>query len=332
MRAGSRRFTALGIVALTLLARPSLAQKHKKQQSEADRLFDEGAALMKQNKYSEACAKFAASNRLDPEIGGLLWLADCYERNGQTASAYKTYKDAQKMAIERHDKKQRDKVAQRHIDDLETRLTKLTVLAPVDGRPDGLEVTRDGDTLGSSDFGLAVPVDPGMHTIKASAPHYEKWEKRIEASGDGETVKVTVGPMQKIYVAPPKPPVEEGTENDPAFAYHVGGIVTGSVGLIALGVGSAFGLIASGKLDESNSNGHCDAADTCDLVGLQLRSDAKDAALASTILFVAGGVALAAGITIFFLAPHKKHVAATFGNIAPVVGPGLYGAALSGSF
>lgn len=330
MRSNIRRssLAALGIGALMLLARPAAAQK-----SEADKLFDEGAALMKQNRYTEACQKFAESNKLDPEIGGLLWLADCYSRNGQIASSYKTYKDAQKMAIERHDKKQRDKVAQKHIDELEPRLTKLTVLVPQDQRPEGLVVTRNGEKLSPSDFGLAVPVDPGSYTITATAPHYDKWEQKVDANGEGQTAQVTVGPLVKVATAPPGPTPAEEAAGDPAMPYYIGGIVTGSVGLIALGVGSAFGLIAAGKLSDSNANGHCDAQDTCDVVGLDLRSQAKDAALASTILFVAGGVALAAGITIVLLAPHKKKTSGTvFAHVAPAVGNGFYGALVGGTF
>ena len=313
----------LAVVSVVLAAPLAHAQ-----QSQADKLFDEGAALMKDNKYSEACPKFEQSNKLDPQVGGFLWLADCYERNGQTASAYKTYKDAQKMAIEKKDKQQRDKVAQKHIATLEAHLTKLTILAPSENKPDGLEVSRDGEKLGASDLGLAVPVDPGMHTVTANAPHFKTWEKKIEVSGDGNTVTVSVGPLEKEDSGVPvAPPVEEG---DPGFGFHVGGIVVGAAGLIAIGVGSALGLVASGKLGDSNANGHCDTADTCDAIGLDLRQQAKDAALVSTILFIGGGVALAAGITLFVLAPKKKHVG--LAHVAPAVGPGFYGLSLGGSF
>lgn len=298
------------------------------QQSEADKLFDEGAALMKEKKYSEACPKFEASNKLDPQVGGLLWLADCFERNGQTASAYKTYKDAQKMAIERKDKQHRETVAQKHMTTIEGHLTKLTIMPPQEGKVEGLEVTRDGEKLDPSDLGLAVPLDPGMHTVTAIAPHYKKWEKRLEVSGDGNTVTLAVGPLEKEEAPPPPPPPDEG---DPGFAYHVGGVVVGVAGLISVGVGSVLGVVAMGKLSDSNANGHCDAADTCDAVGLQLRSEAKDAALVSTILFIAGGVAVAGGITLFFLAPKKKHNA-TLAHVAPAVGPGFYGLSLGGSF
>ncbi len=297
-------------------------------QSEADKLFDEGAALMKQNKYADACPKFEASNKLDPEIGGMLWLADCYERNGQTASAYHAYKDAQRMAIEKHDKQQRDKVAQKHMTTLEPHLAKLTVLGPQEARPAGLIVTRDGEQLGPSDLGMAVAVDPGSHVVTATAPHFKKWEQKIDVTGEGATVTLTVGPLERADAAPP-PVVDEG---DPAFPYHVGGIVVGCAGLVSIAVGSILGLVAAGKLSDSNANNHCDAKDTCDAVGLGLRSEAKDAALLSTILFIGGGVALAAGITIFVLAPKKKRSAPTFGGLSPVVGPGFYGMTFGAKF
>ncbi len=295
--------------------------------SEADKLFDEGSALMKQGKYADACPKFEQSNKLDPEVGGLLWLADCYERNGQSASAYRTYKDAQKMAVDRKDKQQRDKVAQKHLAVLENHLTKLTILGPADAHIDGLKVTRDGDALGGSDLGLAVPVDPGAHVVGATAPNYKNWERKVDVQGEGNTVTVTIGPMEKTNAVA----VVVADDPDPGFAMHVGGIVVGAAGLISLGVGSALGLVAAGKLSDSNANNHCDASDRCDPVGLQLRSDAENAALVSTILFVAGGVAVAGGIALFFLAPKKRH-ASMIGNFSPIFGNGMYGASFGGVF
>jgi hypothetical protein len=259
------KYVALPAAAFVIALAPSAGA----QQSEADKLFDEGLALMKSGHVAEACPKFEASNKIDPEVGGLLWLADCYDRNGQTASAYRTYKEAQKLAIERKDKQQRDKVAQKHITTLEPKLSKLTVLAPAD-KPAGLEVKRDGATLGDSDLGLAVPVDPGAHTIIATAPHFLEWKQKIDVGTDGSAVTVTVGPLQKEAEPPPPPPPED--PSDPGFTFKVSGIVVGGVGLVGIGIGSVLGLIAADQLSQSNSNGHCDAADTCDLVGLGLRS------------------------------------------------------------
>src|ERR1700722_8909097 len=65
-----------------------------KEGAEAEVLFFEGKQLMLAGKYAAACAKLAASERLDPAAGTLMNLADCYEKNGQLASAWVTFRDA----------------------------------------------------------------------------------------------------------------------------------------------------------------------------------------------------------------------------------------------
>jgi hypothetical protein len=44
-------------------------------------LFDEAERLVASGKYADACPKYAESNRLDPQLGVLMYLADCYEEN-----------------------------------------------------------------------------------------------------------------------------------------------------------------------------------------------------------------------------------------------------------
>src|ERR1700733_2132726 len=60
----------------------------------ATALFDEGRKLMAQHRYADACPKLAESQRIAPSGGTLLNLAECYERTGQTASAWSTWKAA----------------------------------------------------------------------------------------------------------------------------------------------------------------------------------------------------------------------------------------------
>ena len=64
----------------------------------AEALFDEAKKLANDGKFAEACPKFAESNRLDRGAGTLIHLADCYEKNKQTASAWATFKEAASAA------------------------------------------------------------------------------------------------------------------------------------------------------------------------------------------------------------------------------------------
>ncbi len=91
-------------------------------------------------------------------------------------------------------------------------------------------------------------------------------------------------------------------EPDDGSGMLVGAIVAGSVGLIGIGVGSAFGVLAMGKNDESLEN--CpDDPNLCTAEGVDARSSALTMAHVSTAGFVAGGVGLALGVVLFLLVP-----------------------------
>jgi hypothetical protein len=253
----------------------------------------------------------------------MLWLADCYERAGRTASAYNQYKAAEKLAIDTKDPKGRDKVANKHAAALEPKLSKL-ILVPPTPVPAGLEITRDGEKVELNQLGVSLVVDPGPHAIVVNAPGSQRWEKSVDVPPDGGTASIVL-----VVVATGKtdepPPAEP---SDPGTPFRIGGLVVAGVGLVGVGLGTAFGVIASSKLSDSNADNHCDAQNTCDPVGLGLRSDAQSAATISTIGFIAGGVLIAGGITMFVLAPKKAPQTA----LAPALGPGFYGAALVGRF
>src|SRR5262249_13660236 len=67
-------------------------------EASAQKLFDEGRALVVERRFAEACPKFAASQQLAPSGGTLLNLADCYEKNGQLASAWAKFHDVASRA------------------------------------------------------------------------------------------------------------------------------------------------------------------------------------------------------------------------------------------
>jgi len=132
-------------------------------------------------KWSEACPLFETSYRADPQIGVLLYLADCHEHVGRIATAWAEFHDAAELAHTRGDA--RESVARTRADALAPKLSKIRIAAPP-SPPPGLSIKRDGVDV-TLLAGTELAVDPGDHEITVSAPGYVEWSKRITASGTG---------------------------------------------------------------------------------------------------------------------------------------------------
>src|SRR5262245_58569014 len=61
---------------------------------ESAKLFEEGRALAKDGKWTEACDKFAKSLELDHASGTLVNFADCQEHLSHYAQAYRLFDEA----------------------------------------------------------------------------------------------------------------------------------------------------------------------------------------------------------------------------------------------
>ncbi|HEY2514714.1 MAG TPA: hypothetical protein VGI39_27805 [Polyangiaceae bacterium] len=299
-----------------LLAAPTLAHAQSAEDKAAAQVaFEEGKHLMAAQAYAEACSKFSESLHRDPGLGAMLGLADCYEKNGQTASAWAEFLEAAGAAARKGDR--REALARENATRLEPLLSRVVVRVPPKADVRGLAVKRDGVEIGRALWGEAVPVDPGVHAVSASAPGTKDWQTSIEVPARSGAQTVTVPRLESAPVAAAAP--APATAPPPGSAAHPAelsatdrgrtqrlvGLGVAGVGVVGVVVGAIFGLDAKSKLDDSNGAGHCDASDACDGYGLQRRSDAKSAALASTVSFVVGGVALAGGAALWFTAPKR---------------------------
>ena len=302
----SHRLLPLSTLAsLTLLAPLAVAQ-NASNQAAAEALFDQGKAAMAAHNYAEACPKFFESNRLDTGLGTTLWLADCYEQNGQTASAWAEFREAAALAARTTDP--REKVARSRAKALEPKLARLVLVVPPAVQVPGLEVARDGVLVASPVWGTPVPIDPGPHTFVAKAPAHLPATLHIDSRRGPGQQSLEVPPLADAPPPPSMPGVTPLSER-PADGAPAGFPVQRAlaIGAFAVGFGSVavasyFGLHAKAEVDDSNA-GPCQSNNHCTPVGLADRSSAESAATVSTVFFIVGGAALAGGAALWFTTP-----------------------------
>jgi hypothetical protein len=326
------------LVVLVLAASASAQSRETKTASVA--LFKEGRALMKADRYAEACAKFEASLALVPGVGTRLNLGECLERMGKTASAWAVYRDAELAAEERGDDVKLLE-AKKRMAQLEGRLSHLTIALAAGAESPGLEVERDGAHIDRSLLGNAIPLDPGEHMVAARAPNCPPWQQRVTVL-DGGSVTVEVPALDEAAPAPapqplpapqpPSTPVPQRLASAPTpRSPHPGhgrrtiGLVVGGAGLAAVGVGVAYGLSAKSKRDDAHA-GHCDDRSVCDPVGFALLEDGRSAATVSTVAFGVGLAAIATGVVLYVTAPAERPA------ILPMLSAQGVGLAVKGGF
>jgi hypothetical protein len=291
----------------------------------AESLFREGRALTEAGDHAAACAKFEASQALEPTAGTLINLADCHERLGRTATAWAEFLRVAAMSRSAG-QTDRERVARDRARALEPKLVRLQVTVEPEAAIEALVVRRGATTLPPASWGSSIPVDPGTHVVVANAPGFEEFSTEVVVEQPGQTVTVHIPPLtpkplvvaspapvpetqpaQPAQPAPPPalpPPVAERPV-DPGSGQRTLAIVIGSVGLGGVALGSVYGVMAKGSWDDATdagcSNGTCPTARAQDY-----SDDANSQATVSTISMAAGGALLGAGIVLYLLAPEQE--------------------------
>jgi serine/threonine-protein kinase len=288
----------------------------------AEMLFDRGLSLMRQGQYAEACDELERSQAVDAGIGTMLYLAECYEKLGRTASAWALFREAA-SAARNEGQTERAKQGTARADRLEPVLSKLTINVP--SPVTGLQVLRNGQPVSSSVYGTAVPMDPGEQRFEARAPGYVPWIVTVNLPGNGASLSVDVPALtplpaspapQPSAATPPAPaPATPSTPSTreltaPTPPRHSSvqgpvGLVLGGVGIVGVGIGSIFGARAISKnnaADDACPGGHCPAGSQ----GKQLDDQAHDAATLANVFVIGGAVLLVGGAVLYFTRP-KEH-------------------------
>jgi hypothetical protein len=338
---------AAAAVFIALLAGPAPARAQT-DSAAARALFAEARTLMEKERFDEACPKFEESLRLDQGMGTQFNLAHCWEKIGRTASAWALFLDVA-AAARAGDQPKREEAARARAKALEPKLTRLRIEV-TDVAP-GTQVQRDGQEVGKAAWGTGVPVDPGNHVVRVTAPGKKPWSDDIDVPAAPRTFTVTVPALTDapMEVAEPEvtpvhsAPVEAGVDtrrDSGSNGQKVAAWVVGGIGVAAAATGTVFAI--QSRSDNASAEKLCHVptevpgVETCGsdeeqerLTGHQ--NDARRNRLIGFIGIGAGGAALVTAVILYATAGEVRSERASL-EIEPLWGSGVRGAAISGHF
>jgi hypothetical protein len=287
-----------------LLSTPAFAaEPSTDDRAVARSLFEQGRTMMKESNFAEACPKLEESQRLDPGVGTLFNLADCYEHLNRIASAWAAFAEAADLA-KRAGHEDREMVARERQSLLVPKLSKMRVhvATPL---PPGLELRLDNKPLSTAILDNDLPVDAGDHRIHVSAPGKVAAETAVKIEADVAITNVEIPMLADVPppevvpvvgpVRPEEPPPQRGSSWQKPAA-----IAAGAGAIVGLGLGTIFGLKASSEWSDAQAMG-CDKA--CSPTGYDKWDDSRSSATIGTVGFVAGGLLAAAAVILFVTAP-----------------------------
>jgi hypothetical protein len=222
----------------------------------------------------------------------------------------------------------------RRVDEVNARMPTLIFAARDAAGADlvAVRVTMDGEPLADKLEGTAIPVDPGEHTFAFETAGQPAVTKKLVvqvAQKDRHELVVIGPPAAPAAPAAPPPstpaatPLSAAPESHGLGTQRVLAVAAGGLGVIGVGVGVAFGVMAIGQKNDAQNacpNNPCATQD-----GANKWSSAGVTGNVATIAVIAGGVALAGGAVLWLTAPRAAGPGAQVG-----LGPG--GVALRGTW
>jgi hypothetical protein len=309
----ARHVRAIGVsgaIALSIVLAPTraAADPSATERATAEALFQQGTELMSEKRFAAACEKFEGSQQLDPALGTMLRLADCYDRVGRSASAWALFREAASVARTRGEP-DRERIATERAGDLEKRLTKIELKVDRKSAPAGLEIQLNGVNVPRATWDAPVPVDPGKQRIVASAPDRASWSSTLDVAEGGGVRSVEVPALA------PKPRAESPESSASVASAREAsgrgstqrtlGYTAGGLGIIGLAVGGVLSVKAYGEKQDSLAQCRVDDPNACTAQGKDMRDSAKQSANTATLAFVAGGALLAGGFALVLSAPSE---------------------------
>jgi len=274
--------------------------------SRADALFTAAKQLRDAGLYEDACPKFAQTEEIEPGVGVMLYLADCYQHTRHSAKAWAEFRKAERLARDRNDK--RADIAKARADALEAKLARMTVVVADPGKHPGLTVAVDGTRIQPDNLNVALPTDPGTHAVEIDEPGQPSRALNVHLDeGASLAVPVFDAPPARSPTAAPALATEAPTET--AVASKSKGNLRTYIGLGLLGGATVAVVVGAGLLDLENrsiTKGH----------------KSSNAGTFSGVSFAIAGAGYALGVVLFLTAPKDGRTALTLSPAPVAAGAG----------
>jgi len=353
--------TSAVLGALLCTVSPAAAQSDE-QRAGARSLATEGAQAFNEGRFKEAVDLFVKAESLMHAPPHLLFAARAHAKLGQFVKAREAYMKVVKEQLAPNAPqafRDAQTAAEEERKQVEPHIGRLTIkVEGADGAKD-LVVAVDGQPISSVLLGVPQPMDPGNHTVTATATGFKgaPVTASLKDAGVGAvTLKMEVDSSVPPPGAAPAPGAAGGgaVSTMPAApapgskdGMRIGSYVGFGVGAVGVALGTVFVLRSSSKRKSadaatsdveahgSTTGGMCSiAAGTCDANSAAAKSQAtlddqaRSAKTIGIVGYVVGGLGVAAGVTLFVLSSNKEEPKSAF--VAPYVGLGAVG--LQGAF
>jgi hypothetical protein len=314
--------------------------------SEARAAFQRGIELEQAKNWTGALKMFreVGQVRMTPQVR--YHIALCEEKLGKLVAALGGYELALADAESVGDGVSFKQEVEASITDLRARIPKVVI-----DRGKGAEaaaIELDGVALGESSVGVEVPLDPGPHSLMATAPGYADYSETLEvAEEETRTVSINLKPLPSDAdsLAGTTGPDDTGTPDESGKKYgFYPYVLMGAGGATMATAGVLYFVVRASDLSQLKE--HCERIDSdsyqCNDVSedqrpeLRKRSNRVDTLnYVSPILLGVGVAAAGVGATLFYLdLQNAKQAASKPGMRVAIAAPGadLGGISLAGSF
>ncbi len=254
--------------------------------NDAKKHYGEGEKKFKAGDYAGALTEFQAAEAIKPAPQAERYIGLCHDNLGHYGDAVSFYEKFL-AAVPDKMKKEGDEIKAR----VEV-IKKMPARIHVESTPAGASILADGKAMGVTP--TDVDLAPGKHIIHLELAGFLSVDRDVEVTyGSKQDMKselsakaaeatpiavktTTMAPDTTKPVEPVKDEKKEPRSKLPAF-------ITGGLAIVAIGVGTGFGIAALSKKSDFDKNPTADTADT-----------GENFALVADMAF---GVAITLGVT-----------------------------------